>query len=196
MGLNLTWSLESLRLQGQEELGDACWTHERPGLFKLAVIDGLGHGREAALASRSAWEALEARPGEDLAGLMRLCHEALRRTRGAAISLAEIDLEAGRLSWSGVGNVEGLMWRGGSPPFRERLLLKSGIVGYNLPEPRVSSLPLMPGDSLVLFTDGIKPEFSDNFDWQLPPQQAARSIIGGWTKGWDDALVWLGHLSA
>src|SRR5688572_26628044 len=100
MGLSLTWSLESLRLQGQEELGDACWTHQLPGLFKLAVIDGLGHGKEAALASRCALEALESRPEEGLAGQMRLCHEALRRTRGAAISLAQLDLEAGTLSWS------------------------------------------------------------------------------------------------
>src|SRR4051812_35803386 len=56
----------------------------------IAVIDGLGHGEHAALASMAAAAAVREHRGDDCDSLMRSCHEGLATTRGAAISLAAI----------------------------------------------------------------------------------------------------------
>ena len=70
-------------------------------------IDGLGHGGEAARAAQAAAEVVRASPSRDLVTLVQDCHAALRGTRGAAISLAFVSAANGRVTWLGVGNVEG-----------------------------------------------------------------------------------------
>ena len=51
------------------------------------------------------------------------------------MTLAWFDLDAGRLAWTGVGNVEGRLVHAGSGPRAptEGALTKGGVVGYNLP---------------------------------------------------------------
>ena len=55
----------------------------------VAAIDGLGHGEAAAEAADAAASILE-RDGGSLQGLLGRCHEALRGTRGAVMTLAEL----------------------------------------------------------------------------------------------------------
>src|SRR3954447_25696807 len=57
---------------------------------RIAVIDGLGHGPQAAAASANARDALRAPPEAHPVEALRLCHEALRGTRGAAIGIVTI----------------------------------------------------------------------------------------------------------
>ena len=64
-----------------------------PGGALAAVIDGLGHGPEAAHAASVAAAVLRRQPAEPVTDLMVLCHEALRPTRGAVMSLASFDGE-------------------------------------------------------------------------------------------------------
>jgi len=176
-------------LAGQSFIGDAAWVHQRQdGLALVAVIDGLGHGHEAALAAAACIQGLEQAKNDGIIGQFARCHELLQRTRGAAMSLAGLDLAAGRLSWSGVGNVEGYLMHGSA---RERLLLKGGIVGYNLTELRVSDLPLGPGDLMVLATDGIQADFSRGLDLRLGAQDMADDILKRYARDNDDALVWV-----
>src|SRR5438034_497107 len=55
----LDWAMASAPLPGGEELGDVCLVRELPGAAVVAVVDGLGHGHEAARAARQALELLE-----------------------------------------------------------------------------------------------------------------------------------------
>ena len=58
----------------------------------VAVIDGLGHGDAAADASEVAAEILSAHADDEPQRLLERCHEELRRTRGAVMTLAWFDL--------------------------------------------------------------------------------------------------------
>ncbi|HEU5010218.1 MAG TPA: hypothetical protein VFT33_05935, partial [Gaiellaceae bacterium] len=78
----------------------------------LAGIDGLGHGDEAARAARKAAKVVRENPSPDLAVLVQRCHNALKGTRGAAISLALVSCAEGVVTWLGVGNVEGRVLSG------------------------------------------------------------------------------------
>jgi negative regulator of sigma-B (phosphoserine phosphatase) len=75
----------------------------------VAVVDGLGHGAEAAGAARAAVATLGEYAHESLLALVERCHRALRRTRGAVMSVAHFNHGAGIMTWVGVGNVEGTL---------------------------------------------------------------------------------------
>jgi serine phosphatase RsbU (regulator of sigma subunit) len=189
--MQLSCGQASRALAGQSCIGDLAWWSREGDRAVVAVIDGLGHGHEAEAAAIACQAALELGQGENIGMKFARCHESLKHTRGAAVSMASIDFAKGRLSWAGVGNVEGLFLHGLA---RERLLLKSGIVGYTLPELRVSELSAASGDLLIFVTDGILPDFSRNFDACLDAQALAWSILNSHSRGNDDALVWVGRL--
>jgi hypothetical protein len=68
-------------------------------------------------------------------------------------------------------------------------LLRSGIVGYQLPALRASAVPVAPGDLLVFATDGISAGFTDGLAWRDSAKQVAKGILERHYKGTDDALV-------
>src|SRR5581483_8982625 len=76
---------------------------------RIAVIDGVGHGPEAAAAAALAVDALAAHPALGPEESLRLCHGALVGSRGAAISIAHLDPVAGQLSFAGIGNVDAIL---------------------------------------------------------------------------------------
>jgi negative regulator of sigma-B (phosphoserine phosphatase) len=162
-----------------------------PGGALVAAIDGLGHGSEAADAAAAAADVLRANPDEEPAQLIADCHRALSRTRGAVMTLAWIDLDDARLSWTGVGNVEGRLVHAAAGPGAptEGALTKGGVVGYNLPSIRVTSADLMIGDLMVLATDGIASGFAQAIAGAGPAQAIADRILAEHGKEGDDALV-------
>src|SRR4051812_14246067 len=114
---------------GETDNGDA-WTADwHDGACRVAVIDGVGHGPLAAAAAQLAVRTLASQPHLLPAEALRLCHDALRGSRGAAISIAHIDAERGRLTYAGVGNVEARLWLGES---WQRPISYRGIVGLTL----------------------------------------------------------------
>ena len=56
----------------------------------VALLDGLGHGPEAAAAARAAVPVLEAHAGDPVQLVVQRCHDALRRTRGVAMTVASM----------------------------------------------------------------------------------------------------------
>lgn len=156
----------------------------------VAVVDGLGHGAAAGEAAAAAAAVLTERPGERLERLVQRCHAELRRTRGAVMTIARFDLRAGRLTWIGVGNVEGRLVRSGAGEEpSESALTRAGVVGYSLPELRAHALPLRAGDLLILATDGVAADFSRSLDADASPQTLAERVLREHRKPTDDALV-------
>ena len=85
------------------------------------VIDGLGHGPEAADAAElCARRGARARRGRRAQELLQACHEALLETRGVVMTVAWFDLERSQLSWAGVGNVDARLVRSGPGAARGR----------------------------------------------------------------------------
>src|SRR5690242_3053400 len=104
------WGVAGRALTGEGESGDRHVVAEHSSGVLIGVVDGLGHGPEAAEAALTAVEVLVHHVGQPIVTLVSLCHESLRKTRGAALSIASIDI-AGDLEWIGVGNVEGVLVR-------------------------------------------------------------------------------------
>lgn len=178
-------------LPGQGESGDrhlvCCGGH---GIL-IAAIDGIGHGEEAANAAEAAMAILKASPEEPVISLVERCHEGLRSTRGAVLSLASIDPKHGLMTWLGVGNVQGVLMRAGAQKgsVEEVLLLRGGVVGSQLPALQAAVLPIRRGDTLVFVTDGIRGEFVEGLSALESPQRAADKILKQHGRGNDDALV-------
>ncbi len=186
------WAVASSMLQGQPESGDSYLVRSCPGGVLAAVVDGLGHGNEAATAARLAVEVLEAASlVEPLAELVRRCHKRLARTRGVAMTVALFDPRGDTMTWLGVGNVQGVLVPAKTDPVRrpESVLLRSGVVGFKLPQTRASSVRVHVGDTLVLATDGIRDDFGSLVTPHDPPQRIADSILARCGRHTDDALV-------
>jgi phosphoserine phosphatase RsbX len=185
------WSVAARPIAGASVSGDAYVLAPFENGFLAGVVDGLGHGPEAAAAASRATASLQDRAGDEVTTLIRRCHEDLRYTRGAVVSLASFSADRGMMTWLGVGNVEGILFRAAPSPQarRESLLLRGGVVGYQLPMLREATLPIAAGDTLVLATDGISSRFYGRSPLGLPLQDYVGQIIARWGKESDDALV-------
>ena len=189
----LDWGVASLPLNGQSESGDRSVVQFFPCGVLLGVIDGLGHGNEAALAASAAESILRAQPQEPVISLVRQCHENLRSTRGVVMSLVSFDILHGLMTWLGVGNVRGVLRRSGSSsnPPQEELLLRAGVIGGQIPLPPLQAavLPVFQGDTLFLASDGIRGEFALKQAPSEMSQRTAQVILSRFANGNDDALV-------
>jgi serine phosphatase RsbU (regulator of sigma subunit) len=187
----LEWGVATLALPGQSESGDRHVVRDFPGGALVAVVDGLGHGEEAAAAAQAAASTLEDHAREPLSALVNRCHERLRGTRGAVMSLAAFDRKKATLSWVGIGNVEGVLLRDDprAVPQRESLLLRGGVVGHQVPSLHVSNMPVARGDLLIFATDGVHGGLDRRPARGETPQQVADRILRQHGKGLDDALV-------
>src|SRR5437867_3307681 len=86
----IAWGAAGRTLPEQSVSGDLYLVKPFTGGVLLAVVDGLGHGEEAATAANTAIAILERHSGEPLNGLVIRCHEALMRMRGAVMTLATL----------------------------------------------------------------------------------------------------------
>jgi negative regulator of sigma-B (phosphoserine phosphatase) len=187
----IDWAVATLALPGEAQSGDLHLVTSLATGVLVAVVDGLGHGIEAATAARAAVAALERHAREAPLSLLERCHRALHGTRGAVMSLAFLGERS--MTWVGVGNVEGLLLRAdgtGRPAHaHSSLATRGGIVGSELPRLQTQTLPLAHGDLLIFATDGIKEGFAHGLPTDATPQQLADHILARHGKGTDDALV-------
>src|SRR5258706_7564251 len=148
----IAWGVASRPLPGQAASGDLHLIKPTMDGMLLAVVDGLGHGEAAMAAAKTALAVLESHAEEPLAALVNRCHEALTKTRGVVMTVATLRWFEDELTWLGVGNVEAILLRADrqAKAPSDRVLLRSGLVGYRLPVLRASTLPLAPDDLLIL----------------------------------------------
>ncbi len=188
----LEWGVAELVLPGQTESGDRYLITPTSGGWLVAVVDGLGHGAEAAEAAKAAVRSLDRHAHDPIIPLIRDCHRSLAGTRGVVMSVAAFDARAETMTWVGVGNVEGVLLRAQATvrPRRESLLLRGGVVGGHLPALAAAIVPVMRGDALIFATDGVRSDFaSEHLAHDDPPQQLADRILARWGTKTDDALV-------
>lgn len=176
-------------LAGEEACGDGWAVSCDPGGVTLLAVDGLGHGPEAAKAAAAAVEALERCPARPPGEVLQRAHEALRITRGAALSVARVEYADDELRFAGIGNVACTVSDHGR---RRALVSHNGIVGHNMRKVQEFTTGF-PQDALcVLHSDGVHTQ------WNLDdyPGLAARApaIVAGilmrdFIRRRDDAMV-------
>jgi hypothetical protein len=188
--VRISWGVAEAPMVAGTASGDSHVVRQLPEGVLAAVIDGVGHGNEAADAARIAGRTLTASPHEDAVSLVWRCHESLKETRGVVMTLLFLSTN-GAMTWVGVGNIEGVVFRCDSNGRvrSNHVVLRGGVVGHRLPPLRAECLTVLPHDTVVLATDGIRPEFSDELVPRDEPQAIAEQILSRYRKGTDDALV-------
>jgi negative regulator of sigma-B (phosphoserine phosphatase) len=191
----VAWAVGTAPHPGERVTGDAYLAESFPGGFLLAAVDGVGHGAEAAAVAARCVSVLSANAWAPVGELIHRCHEKLRGTRGATLSVASFETGRGEMSWAVVGNVAGIVVHAdsGARPREELLLPRAGLLGTILPPLQVVTVPMADGDVVILATDGVGPGFQASLSLTDSPQTAAHRILEAHGRRSDDALVVVGR---
>jgi len=188
----IDWAVAERAMPGQKRSGDMHLVKVEEKKALIAVIDGLGHGDDAAEVAKATVAVLkECSISDPLEYMIGLCHKVLLQSRGVVMSLARIDAQNDTMLWLGVGNVDGLLFHsdGSHTLTRSSMVLRGGVVGYQLPSLTQSVVDISRGDILVMFTDGIRHGFAENVILYDTPQNIADRILAGYSRDNDDALA-------
>jgi len=176
--------------------GDQCGYWRRGGKTTLCVVDGLGHGKQAEKAAKAAMHYVAFLLSGSLPDIFAGCDSAVRRTRGVAMGIAVIDERRQTLSYAGVGNTRALVARQPSDesPAGQTIRLSSsyGIVGGGYKTLSPETVQLMPGDLVIMFTDGLVESIGlAGYDDSLRAdvQRLAEKMLQDWQRATDDAAV-------
>ena len=174
-GGGLDWGSVCLPVAGEQECGDAWGLVEvSTGRSMVMLADGLGHGPEAARASKAAVEALKKSPGMDPPGVIQAAHEALKTTRGAAVAVASIDRGRREIRFAGVGNIAATIL---GPDDRRGLVSHNGTVGIDMRKVQEFVNPWPDGSLLVMHSDGLTAHWK--LDRASPLASRHPSLIAG-----------------
>jgi anti-sigma regulatory factor (Ser/Thr protein kinase) len=174
---------------GESVCGDAWSSAAGPGRAWLVCADGLGHGPDAAAASLAATRVFDAYAEEGPVRLLERMHAALRPTRGAAVSVAEVDRGARVVRYAGVGNIAASVH---TPGESRSLVSHNGIVGHEMRKVQLFEVPLPPHGVLVMHSDGVSARWSmDKYPGlaQRDPAVIAAVLYRDHVRGRDDATV-------
>jgi len=168
--------------------GDQTGYWEHDGKITLCMIDGLGHGKCAEQAALAALDFIARQYREPMLEIFEACDKALHNTRGVAMGIAVADPVAGTLTYAGIGNTRAIVVGGETT----RLSSHNGIVGAGYKTLRTETVPLAPGDLVIMYTDGIE-ELIDlsgyNETLRADLEQLTETIIEDWRCKKDDQAV-------
>ena len=176
-------------LRGETECGDAWRVVADKHRIAVLLVDGLGHGPEAAsaaaIATTTFGQHASGSPDDALVAL----DAAMRDTRGAAVSVVVIDEAVRSVRFCGVGNVHARVFKHGPT---EYLVPQNGIVGHGMPPVRSSDAVWHVGARLVMHSDGILAKWRMDAYGKLKtahPALLAGVIYRDFARGKDDATV-------
>ncbi len=142
----------SLPATGETACGDAWEASYSPGRSIYIVADGLGHGPSAAEASEEAIRIFRHAPHLSPERMLANMHLALTKTRGAAVSIAEVLLDKAVVNFAGVGNVAGSIYTAGKS---RSMVSMNGTLGHSVGRFQQFSYPFEAGSMLFLHSDGL-----------------------------------------
>ncbi|TYL90987.1 SpoIIE family protein phosphatase [Bradyrhizobium rifense] len=183
-----TWGGVSVAKAGEDVCGDA-WSVSNTGDVRtLLVVDGLGHGPDAAEAAVEAVRLFHRYNGHTVTNLLDYIHGGLRATRGAAVSVARFDPATKNVNFSGIGNVAGVVITAGET---KRMVSMAGTAGFNTRKIRAFDYPFAQG-LIILHSDGLASSWTvDRYSnlAALHPSLIAAILYRDFTRGRDDATV-------
>lgn len=178
-------------IEGELVSGDSYFVKEFDDNVFVSVIDGLGHGPDAHIASMAAKQCMEQCYDRPLDVIIKMCHEQLAKTRGAVIGIALFDYSLSKYYFLGVGNIKmQLIGKMQSAPFSN-----SGIVGYNLKNLHIYESSFYPDDIFSMNSDGITQDFIlNNYERYMDIHLMAKAIFNENALETDDVTVIVGRL--
>ena len=180
--LNVPFSGESLS-------GDGWSAVLTPARSVYLMADGLGHGPIASEAAQEAVSAFQRNAGGSPKQILQAVHEALGKTRGAAVAVAEILHEQKVLHYTGSGNIAASVHGQGRA---KNLVSMNGTPGHNLGTMQQFTYDWTDGSMLLMHTDGLGTRWNLN-DYpglaQRHPALIAGVLYRDFSRRRDDATV-------
>jgi anti-sigma regulatory factor (Ser/Thr protein kinase) len=186
---NVTAGGVCVAMAGEEVSGDAWSSQNHDGTHRLLVVDGLGHGPDAAMAANTALRVAREQSALDPAALLACLHDALRSTRGAAASVASMVPRTGTGVYAGIGNIRGFA-RG--PAGVRNLVSHNGTLGQQVRKIQAFDFAFPPRTLLVMHSDGIASHWNlDGYRGieRHHPAVVAATVFRDHARGRDDATV-------
>jgi anti-sigma regulatory factor (Ser/Thr protein kinase) len=185
------WGAVSIAKPGELVCGDGWSVANGSAGRSLLVADGLGHGPEASEAAVEAIRLFNRFNGHRVDTLLDYIHGGLRATRGAAISIARFDRDAGKVIYSGIGNVAGVLAVNGG---LRRMVSMAGTAGYNARKIQAFDYPFASG-LVIMHSDGLLSSWTlDKYPGaaSLHPTLLAGILYRDLSRHRDDATVLVG----
>jgi negative regulator of sigma-B (phosphoserine phosphatase) len=183
----IDYYIAKVPLLSEKECGDAGLVKEFDHKIFAAVVDVLGHGKNAYRLALVIEKFLDDHYRENLTGIMQDLHGHIKGSVGAAAVLCLLDLDSGQLEYTGIGNLTIRIFGKNN----QRLVPGDGIIGYIMSTPKEGMVTLVPGDILLVHSDGIQTHF-ETADYPGIYSQTAGEIAAGimnrFNKGIDDAI--------
>jgi anti-sigma regulatory factor (Ser/Thr protein kinase) len=178
----------SVAKPGEGTCGDG-WAMTRHASGAVIVLaDGLGHGPEAAEAAQEAIRIFRKHTKEAPAAILRVAHDALRSTRGAAVAIADVDCDNGMVTFSGVGNIAGAVLAAD----RRNMVSQNGTLGHTVRTISEFTYAWVPDALVILNSDGLQSQWSLNAYPGIAPKDAsliAAILYRDFNRGRDDTTV-------
>src|SRR4051812_24174814 len=174
---------------GETMCGDAWATKQLDDDFWVLVADGLGHGPDANAAAIEAVRVFRDTSGyRSTIDAMEAMHGALRKTRGAAVAVAQIDARAKQVRFAGVGNIVGTVLENAS---WKSMMSHNGILGHEIRRIQEFTHPWTGDSRLVMNSDGLSTWSVDKYPGLLSrdPSLVAGVLYRDFWRRRDDVTV-------
>jgi anti-sigma regulatory factor (Ser/Thr protein kinase) len=179
----------SVPVKGEEVCGDGWGAKKTAESMLLMLVDGLGHGVLAAEAAREAERVFAQSQTDSPGSILQDAHDALKKTRGAAMAVASLKLDRGVVSFAGVGNIGASII---SPEGSRGMASHNGTMGHQLHKVQEFTYPWNPSSLLVMHSDGL----STRWDlkpypgiWNKHPALIAALLYRDFSRERDDVTV-------
>lgn len=178
-------------MPGELASGDAWSWHQDAGGRTVFVVDGLGHGPDAAAAANEAVAQFQRSCGQPPQEILHAVHGAMRSTRGGAVGVARVDWASRVIAFAGVGNIAATFVPAAPQAQVRRMVSHNGIAGHNARKIEAYDYPCGEG-RLIMHSDGI------GTGWSLAaypgamrahPLLLAGVLYRDFARGRDDATV-------
>jgi anti-sigma regulatory factor (Ser/Thr protein kinase) len=183
---------------GERYNGDTYFLKRYHNTVVFSVIDGLGHGKGASEPAKKAYLYLDDHYQEELESIINGLHQNLKRTRGAAISIAKVDENSQKLQYIGIGNVLTRIYNKNSvisenQPIRP--VNYNGTLGIALRSFKLCEYDWSSDYVITMASDGISSRFNPRTIPGLLKQHPiiiAKTLLDEFGKDHDDATILVG----
>lgn len=139
---------------GEEECGDGFYAKHTKEHIKLFLGDGLGHGKEAAIAVNKAIDAFKLCAENSPVENLRFINHSVKKTRGLVATVAVFNIKERRWKICGVGNISTRFFGATASKTHSPY---NGIIGLNMPNTmNDQEVPYESGQCIILCSDGVR----------------------------------------
>ena len=146
-----------LAMRHEEACGDAWHLRADAGFVAATLIDGLGHGLQAADAAQAGVAAVAQRGNAAPADAIAAMHAGMSGSRGGAAAVARVDVASGAVDFAGIGNISATLCEATTT---RGMASHPGIVGVQFRKAQPFHFHAAAGTLLLMHSDGLQARWS------------------------------------